>query len=145
MKRKIYMLFYLLLGSITLQSCKDEIAATISEEPVKDIAGTWKIVSLTRNGEELAQRIDLSKFRVSFKADGTYTLQDKMSFPVSEPGTYQLNDPQYPSTLVLSPQNKTGKNVQFTFPVVAGKRQLSLTFSPGCASNTYQYNFVREN
>lgn len=145
MKRRIFAIFYLLLATLTVLSCKDEVAATITDESVKDVTGTWKVTSLTRNGEELAQRIDLSKFRITFKSDGTYSMQDKLAFVVANAGTYKLNDPQYPYSLVLTEQSKTAQTVKFQFPVVEGKRQLSLTLSPGCAGNTYQYNFVREN
>jgi len=145
MKRKIFIVFYLLLATSTLFSCKDEVAAVIADESVKDITGTWKVVSLSRNGEELSQRIDLSKFRITFKQDGTYTLQDKLAFAVSGAGSYKLNDPQYPYSVVLTEQGKTAKSVKFQFPVIEGKRQMSLTLSPGCTGNTYQYNFVKEN
>ena len=144
MKRKIFA-FYLLLASLTILSCKDEVATLVTDESLKDVTGTWKVVSLTRNGEELATRIDLSKFRVTFKADGTYTLADQLAFAVGGPGTYKLNDPQYPYSLVLTEQAKSPKTVKFQFPVIEGKRQLSLTLSPGCTGNTYQYNFSREN
>lgn len=145
MKIKILSIFYLLLGTMVLFSCKNEVVDLITDEPVKDISGTWKIVSLTRNGEELSERIDLSKFKITFNPDGSYSLQDKMAFTVSGPGSYQLNDSQYPSGLVLTEQDKAPQKMTFQFPVVAGKRQLSLTLSPGCEGNTYQYNFVREN
>jgi len=145
MKIKILKIFYLLLCTMVLLSCKNEVAELIKDEPVKDITGTWKIVSLSRNGEELAERLDLSKFKVTFNADGTYTLQDQMAFTVSGPGSYQLNDSQYPSGLIMTEQGKEPEKMTFRFPVIAGKRQLSLTLSPGCEGNVYQYNFVREN
>lgn len=145
MKSRIFIVFYLLLATITVFSCKDEVAAVITDESVKDITGTWKVVSLSRNGEELSQRIDLSKFRIIFKSDGTYTLQDKLAFAVSGPGSYKLNDPQYPYSVLLTEQGKQAKSIKFQFPVIEGKRQMSLTLSPGCAGNTYQYNFVKEN
>lgn len=145
MKNSIIIVFYLLLASVTVFSCKDEVAAVVTDESVKDITGTWKVVSLTRNGEELNQRMDLSKFRIIFKPDGTYTLQDKLAFAVSGPGNYKLNDPQYPYSVLLTEQGKTAKTVKFQFPVIEGKRQMSLTLSPGCTGNTYQYNFIKEN
>lgn len=145
MKRKILSrIFYTFLGVLLLSSCEEE-ASLLKDESVKDIAGTWKIVSLTRNGEDLTQRIDLSKFRLVFNADGTYAMQDKMAFVTDKPGTYKLGDPQYPFSLVLTPQGQEETKIKFQFPVIEGKRQLSLTLSPGCASNTYQYNFAREN
>ncbi|EDM36965.1 hypothetical protein PBAL39_18864 [Pedobacter sp. BAL39] len=145
MKRKKYIIFYLLFAVLTIASCKSEIADTITDETVKDISGTWKVVSLTRNGESLTQRIDLSKFKVIFKSDGTYTLEDKLAFAVSDPGTYNLNDPQYPYSLILTPTGKDAEKISFQYPIIEGKRQLSLTISPGCTGNIYQYNFVKEN
>ena len=145
MKRRIYQGCCMLFGITLSLSCKNEVADLIKDEPVKDISGTWKIVSLTRNGEELASRLDLSKFRITFNADGTYTLQDQMAFTVSGPGSYELNDSQYPSGLIMTQEGKAPEKMTFQFPVVAGKRQLSLTLSPGCTGNTYQYNFAREN
>ncbi|WP_256010401.1 DUF5004 domain-containing protein [Desertivirga xinjiangensis] len=144
MKRRIFTFFYLLFGTLAFVACEDELAATITDESLKEVTGTWKVVSLTRNGEELAQRLDLSRFRITFNPDGTYALQDKLAFAVAGPGTYKLNDPQYPYSLILTEQTKEAQPVKFQFPVIEGKRQMSLTFSPGCSSNTYQYNFVKE-
>jgi hypothetical protein len=144
MKKKLWhKIFYLLIGVVFITSCKKE-SLGLTDESVKDIAGTWKIVSLTRNGEDMTQRMDLSKFRVIFNANGSYTFQDKMAFVVDDPGTYQLDDPQYPFGLVLTPQNKTATKIKFQFPIIKGKRQISLTLSPGCTTNTYQYNFEKE-
>ncbi len=130
---------------IVLYSCKNELLNTITDEPVKEITGTWKIVSISRNGEQLEKRLDLSKFRITFNADGSYTLKNKFAFAVSEPGSYTLNDPQYPSALIMTQQGKETGKVKFQFPVIEGKRNMSLTFSPGCEGNTYQYDFIREN
>ncbi len=134
---------YLFLGILILTSCKEEVSTTVSGESVKDITGKWEIVSLLRNGEDLTERMDLSKFRIVFNADGTYTLEDRFAFIVDGPGTYNLSDPQYPFGLVMTPQAQPEAKAKFQFPVIKGERQLSLTMSMGCASNTYQFNFKR--
>jgi hypothetical protein len=136
-------IFYLLIGVLLMTACKKQNLG-ITEETAKDIAGTWKIVSLTRNGEDLTQRMDLSKFRIIFNANGSYSFQDKMAFVVNDPGTYQLDDPQFPFGLVLTPQSKSATKIKFQYPIINGKRQISLTISPGCTTNTYQYNFEKE-
>lgn len=146
MKRKIFFnFFYTALCTILfVAGCKKEETST-GDESVKDITGSWKIVKLIRNGEDMTQRIDLSKFRIVFNSDNSYTLVDKMAFVVDEPGTFKLDDPQYPFGLILTPQNSTeSANITFQFPVISGKRELSLTMSPGCSSNTYQYFFEKE-
>ncbi|WP_414688595.1 DUF5004 domain-containing protein, partial [Mucilaginibacter sp.] len=33
----------------------------------------------------------------------------------------------------------------FTYPIVNGKRQLSITFSPGCSNNSYVYVLEKAN
>lgn len=136
-------ILYTFLAVLLLSGCESDVNL-ITEEPVKDITGTWKIVRLTRNGEDLTERLDLSKFRIIFNADGTYTLQNGMAFVVSEPGTYELGDPQFLFSLTLTPQNQPEEEIKLQFPVINGKRQLSLTLSPGCTSNVYQYNLERE-
>lgn len=146
MRRKIFFNFFYALAYTLLfvTGCKKETAA-VGDESVKDITGSWKIVKLIRNGEDMTQRIDLSKFRIVFNADNTYTLEDKMAFVVDEPGTFKLDDPQYPFGLILTPQNAAeASNVTFQFPIVAGKRQLSLNMSFGCTTNVYQYFFEKE-
>lgn len=134
---------YMFLALFLLSGCENDVKL-ITEEPIKDITGTWKIVRLTRNGEDLTGRLDLSKFKIIFHADGTYTLENGMAFVVSEPGTYKLGDPQFLFSLTLIPQNQPEEKIKLQFPVINGKRQLSLTLSPGCASNVYQYNLARE-
>jgi len=139
---KILSLFF---GITVLSSCEKDLSAGFTDETVKDITGKWKIVALSRNGEDLTERMDLSKFRIVFNADGTYTLEDRFAFIVDGPGTYSLSDPQYPFALILTPQSQPEAQAKFQFPVVKGKRQVSLTMSPGCSGNTYQFNFEREN
>ncbi|MDH5825945.1 DUF5004 domain-containing protein [Sphingobacterium faecium] len=134
------------LSVMTFSSCKDEMAKIVTDESVKDISGSWKVVQLTRNGEDLGKRMDLENFKINFKSDGTYTLADQLPFIVDVPGKYVFNDPQYPFSLILTPEDdKKDIALKFQFPVIAGERQLSLTFSLGCSSNIYQFNFEREN
>src|SRR5690606_9046504 len=126
--------------------CEDEMANIVTDEPVKDITGSWKVVQLMRNGEDLSQRLNLTDFRVDFKADGNYILANELPFVLVGSGTYTLNDPQYPFSVLLTADGELEQiAVKLQYPVVRGKRQLSLSFSLGCAGNTYQYNFEREN
>ena len=127
-----------------LQSCKDEAVTLITQEPIKDIAGTWKVVQITRNGEDLSKRMLFEDFQIEFNADGSYAVSNALPFIVAGQGDYQLNDPKYPFSLILKPTDeKQGLPVKFQFPIVGGVRQLSLNLSLGCSSNTYQYTFQR--
>lgn len=127
-------------------SCKDEISKIVFDETNKDITGNWKMIQLTRNGEEIGQRMDLNGFLISFKNDGTYNLSEELPFVLNEEGSYTLSDPQYPFSILLKPKGQTNTvPVKFQFPIVKGERQLSLSFSLGCSTNTYQYQFERQN
>ncbi|WP_245893035.1 DUF5004 domain-containing protein [Parapedobacter indicus] len=136
----------LAFGLTALSSCEDGISNVSTAEAAKDITGSWKVVQLTRNGEDLSERLDLTDFRIDFNPDGTYTLAEQLPFIANAPGTYSLSDPQYPFALILRPEGVQEDVVaRFQFPVVEGERQLSLSFSLGCESNVYQFNFEREN
>jgi len=129
-----------------LLSCTDQTANMLAEEPPKDIAGSWKVVQLVRNGEDLTPRMDLADYRLELKEDGTYSLGERLPFALEGSGTYRLNDPQYPFTLLMaSEEDPTEISVRFQYPVLRGKRRLSLSFSLDCSGNSYQYHFEREN
>lgn len=136
----------ILVLCIGISSCKDELGNIRTEEAEKDITGNWKVIQLTRNGENLSKRLKLEDLKIDFNADGTYSIADDLPFVVSGSGKYRLDDPQYPFSVVLSPtEGKEEVVLKFLFPVVNGKRQLSLVMSLGCSSNTYQYDCERLN
>lgn len=135
----------LLAGVLMAQGCRKD-AGIRTTEPVKDISGSWKLIALSRNGEDMTSRMDLSSFRIVFDKDSTYTLEGSMAFVVSQPGSYHLDDPQYPFFLYLQPQKNAAdtRKIKFSYPVVEGKRQIEMTFSLGCSENTYVYQFERD-
>lgn len=136
-------LFTISLCVIGLSACKKQTTIPF-REPIKDITGSWKIIKLTRNGEDLTSRIDLSKFRLIFNKDSTYSFEGKFPFIVSQPGTYSLDNPQYPFYISFTTKDKTIKDtLNFVYPIENGKRRISLNISPGCSSNTYNYVFEK--
>jgi hypothetical protein len=141
MRRLIKINCALLLG--ILFSCKVE-HATPPNEPVKNIAGTWGITDVTRNGTDLTSGFDFSQFRIVF-TDSTYTIDSLVPFIVTHNGKWAFNDPQYPFTLIFTPTDSPGVSTPFLFPVANGVRNIVLTFSPGCPSNTYQYTLQKVN
>ncbi len=139
---KVYIL-PILAAIIMLASCKAERVLPVTES-VKDISGSWQVIRATRNGTDLTNIIDFSKFRVNFK-DGAYTLVDRLPFLVNKDGAYTLDDPQYPFKITFIATGAQPVATAFTFPIVNGKRQLSLTFSPGCPNNSYVYVLTKTN
>lgn len=115
-------------------------------EPVKDIAGEWRIIKAVRNGVDITTLTDFTKFRIRFTTDLQYTIENPLPFVVSKNGSYSLDDPKYPFRISFSQTgNSTPVSTTFTYPVVNGKRNMSFSFSPGCTANTYLYTLERLN
>lgn len=124
-------------------SCKTE--AIITAESAKEIAGSWRIVQATRNGTDITAKFDFSEFNVLFNEDGTYRIQQPLPFIVAGDGSFALDDPQYPFRISFRETGSDGTvSSDFEYPIVSGRRNLLLTFSSGCTSNTYRYTLVRD-
>ncbi|MDR2086768.1 MAG: DUF5004 domain-containing protein [Dysgonamonadaceae bacterium] len=114
-------------------------------EVPKNITGTWKIIQVTRNGTDVTGLMDFSRFRIHFKEDNTYAIDNYLPFLVKKDGSWHLDDPLYPFNIVFKEDAADESLVYgFYYPVVDGHRQISLSFKPGCANNIYTYIFAKE-
>jgi hypothetical protein len=128
-----------LLAAITLvtAACQKEKELRFTESN-KPLTGAWKIVKVLRNGEDMTARFDFTAFQINFTQDA-YTIDHPVPFPVNKNGKWQFDDPQYPMELSLTPDGGNAVKPEFRYPVVKGKRNLVLVFSPGCRQNKYEY------
>ena len=140
MRRFIKTSCILFIGCL-LFSCKTEHLSP-PNEPVKNIAGSWGIIHATRNGTDLTNSFDFSHFRIVF-TDSSYTIDSLVPFVVNRGGKWVFDDPQYPYNLILTPTDSQSVKAPFLFPVTGGVRNIVLTFSPGCAGNSYQYTLQK--
>ncbi|MFV0591824.1 MAG: DUF5004 domain-containing protein [Draconibacterium sp.] len=144
MKKSIYKLYSLLLlisMAVFIVRCdvieNDEKVYTESE---KTIAGNWKIVQAFRNDVDITGLMDFTQFRIDFKADNSYAIENYLPFVVNNNGTWSLDDPQYPFKILFTVDGESEPLISnLNFPIVNGSRQIGLTFSPGCHSNQYTY------
>lgn len=136
--------FCIIAGLILfITSCKTEKIVP-NQEAAKDITGSWQVVKASRNGADITSLVDFTQFKLVF--DGTnYTLNNKLPFIVLQNGTYSVDDPQYPFQIAFTPAASKKVATAFTYPIVNGVRQLSITFSPGCPNNSYVYTFQKSN
>ncbi|WP_292249258.1 DUF5004 domain-containing protein [Mesonia sp.] len=111
-------------------------------EPEKDITGSWELNQVLRNGEDITSLVDFTQFRINFLEDGTYNFENYIPFAVKEPGIFYLDDPQFAFQINFQTSSETVP-VEFTYPIVDGKRQLQLKLSPGCNQNKYVYTLNR--
>jgi hypothetical protein len=142
-KAKRFYLVLMIALIAAVSSCKTEKIVPGSEAP-KDIKGNWRVIKATRNGTDLTSIIDFSQFRINFTDKG-YTLVNKLPFLVSKDGAFALDDPQYPFKITFTVTGDKPVSTAFTNPIVNGKRQLSITFSPGCTNNSYVYVLEKAN
>jgi hypothetical protein len=136
-------LFFLALCSLSLFACKPELLVTPSE-PAKSLSGSWQIIKATRNGTDLTNRFDFSKFRIHF-TDSSYTIDSLVPFIVSRNGKWSFDDPTYPFTISFQATDSSARTSPLQYPVVGGQRNLLITCSPGCNLNTYQYTLQKAN
>jgi hypothetical protein len=131
----------LVLFMLFLVCCDEQ--ETPAEAP-KSLEGQWKIIKVLRNDLDITTAMDFSKFKIRFSADNTYTLENYVPFLVKKEGRYALDDPQYPFKISLQEDgDATQLTTDLNYPIVNGKRQLSITFSPGCNANQYVYVFEK--
>jgi hypothetical protein len=102
------------------------------------------IIKATRNGTDITNRFDFSHFRINF-SDSTYTIDSLVPFIVSKRGKWAFDDPTYPFNISFTATDSAAKSSPLLYPVTAGQRNVILTFSPGCALNSYQYTLQKAN
>ncbi len=143
MKAALRYLSGILCGIILFASCQTTKDALV--EPQKDLTGTYKIVSVTRNAVDITQYVDSAGFRLILANDATYTLQsNNIPFVVNSSGKYSIDDPQYAYHITFNPTDSTTTFVgNIGTPVSKGSRNLVVTFSPGCHANSYVYTFEK--
>jgi len=113
-------------------------------EANKEIGGSWQIVKATRNGVDITKMMDFSGFRLNLNNDNSFSIDNYLPFLVDGNGTWEVNDPQYPFRLIFKRSDSAEPVISaLNYPIVNGKRQISLTFSPGCYSNMYTYVFEK--
>ncbi len=133
------------LAAILWTSCKVTEVAPLPESK-KDLTGTWKVIQATRNGTNLIPLFDFSQFTITFNGStGAYTLNNPVPFIVPANGKYSTDDPQYPFSITFTPTGGQAMPTAFNYPIIAGSRQIIMTFSPGCAQNSYVFTLTKTN
>ena len=118
MKHSIHLAAIALLTTLLVTSC-DTFSAPAdpdkNTEQVKDISGTWQLTT------------------VSY-----------LPFVVRHNGTWKVDDIYYPFRLYFTEDGTTEQaSTDILFPITNGERNIVITHSPGCGSNTYTYVFKK--
>ena len=86
--------------------------------------------------------MDFTRFHIVLNEDNTYKIENYLPFIVKGNGSWSVDDPIYPFHLFFK-ENGTEKEIKtlIGFRTVNGKRQMTITLSPGCHTNKYIYTF----
>lgn len=144
-KKQITALLFALLGMVSAcNTFKDEITPDSYMEAPKQLDGKWQLKTVVRNGTDISEVMDFSQFRLIMNNDHTYTIENYLPFLVKKDGTWKTDDSMYPFFLTFQEEGSEREAVtEITYPIIQGKRHITLTISPGCSSNSYIYSFEK--
>ena len=131
---------------VSCDSYKDVETPEELVEHDKNLSGVWQLSRVKRNSIDITDAMDFSQFRLHLNSDNSYELENRLPFPVEENGEWSVDDPTHPFQLTFREYDaQDGIDVAIQYPIVEGCRQLTITHSPGCKSNKYEYVFVKAN
>ena len=71
-------------------------------------------------------------------------IENYLPFLVKKNGTWRIDNLTYPFFLTFQEEGAEREAItEITYPIVQGKRHITLTISPGCSSNSYVYSFEK--
>lgn len=131
--------------AVSVSSCdtfKDEMTPKNYSEADKYIDGNWQLSTVFRNGIDITQNMDFTRFHVVLNKDNTYEMKNYLPFIVKNNGTWSVDDPQYPFHLSFKEEGSSEElQTEIGFLTVDGERRLTIKLSPGCQTNKYVYTF----
>lgn len=141
--------FAIIAFALFLGSCEDD--ESINQEGLKeftvDISGSWSIVNVSQNGNDITNLFDFQPLNLNLIYNGgipsSYELTGGSGVPFalrSLSGELVFNDLTYPTELFF----EGGHTVKFDAvdPIVSKGSFIKLSVEQGC-SNTYVYSFKK--
>ena len=143
MRLNIKKIFSFLIVLIIFSACKTNKDSLV--EPMKDFTGAWTIEKVVRNETDITRWLDVSQFKLTLNSDNSYTLENSnIPFVANTNGTWSVDDPDYPFHISFQPTDSTNAaTANLLSPIEKGKRNIVVTFSPGCNANKYVYTLQR--
>ena len=147
MKFNTRMVALLVAAAFVVGACdtfKDETLPDSYSEVPKDISGSWELHEVTRNGTDITEYMNFSDFHLYLNEDNTYEFENYLPFIVKKAGIWGVDDPLYPFHLSFMEEgSQEAVNTEIQYVTRDGNRQLIITLSPGCHTNTYTYTFQK--
>lgn len=142
--------FFLL--AILFAGCEDD--SQVSQDALTnyavDINGSWKLFSISRDGEDLSSKISFTGYTLELN-DNTFNLNSStVPFPTLKTtgsafsnGNWSFNDDIYPTHIQFTNGSEVIP-VKMGYPAYGtNNSSLVLEFSLGCSTNIYSYQFKK--
>jgi hypothetical protein len=132
-----------------LSSCEDKLVVPDGalEEQTVDLQGVWKVSKALVNNQDITSLFDFSEVELSLQMNQGPTdfqiVSGDAPFPVLNNGKWIYDDAAYPTAMVFLSDGGE-RSVGFATPPISGNSTFSLSFSLGCADNTYIYQFEKQ-
>ena len=136
---------------IILLSCEDNkvnIPEGAFDENTVNLSGAWIISQVMLNNVDITDRMDFSSLTLNLNMENnnpaTFTLAGNTTpFIVTESGSWQYDDPSYPTRLRFI-SGLEPKEADFDAPPISNDDRFSIRFSLGCVDNIYVYHFIKQ-
>jgi len=150
--RNLVLIAGFLFAAILFAGCEDDLEVrqdALTNYNV-DINGSWKLFSISRDGEDLSSSIRFTDYTLEL-SNGSFNLNSSaVPFPTLKTtgaafssGSWSFNDDIYPTHIQFTNGSEVVP-VKMGFPAYGvNNSSLILEFSLGCSSNTYSYQFKK--
>ena len=140
------------LAAILFTGCEEDLEVrqdALTNYEV-DINGSWKLFSISRDGEDLSSKINFTDFTLEL-SNGDFNLNSStIPFPTLKTtgsafssGSWSFNDDIYPTHIQFT-NGSDVVPVKLAYPAYGtNNSSLVLEFSLGCSANIYSYQFKK--
>lgn len=141
---KMLSMILIVSGLVACNAFSDSTDPYAATEALKDLSGVWKLKSVVRNDVDITKEMDFTQFALHMNSDGTFHIDNYLPFVVERDGVWSIDDARHPQRITFQETGVQGDvQADFSYPIVEGRRSLSINLSPGCDKNKYTYTMER--
>ncbi len=151
--RNLILIAGFLFSAILFTGCEDDL--NVRQDALTnfavDINGSWKLFSISRDGEDLSSKFSFTDYTLELSDDGAFSLNSStVPFPTLKTtitpfssGSWSFNDDFFPTHIQFTNGSEVVP-VKLAYPAYGtNNSSLALEFNLGCSSNIYLYQFKK--
>ena len=127
---KMLSMILIVSGLVACNAFSDSTDPYAATEALKDV--------------DITKEMDFTQFALHMNSDGTFHIDNYLPFVVERDGVWSIDDARHPQRITFQETGVQGDvQADFSYPIVEGRRSLSINLSPGCDKNKYTYTMER--